>query len=70
MNRFKKYCAAKHNLKPAAAYPWLPIEVSKGIVLEDVTHDAEHCIVKEYYNVGTNIVHIARDGSIDCTDFV
>lgn len=69
MNRFTRYVAEKHGLKPAASYPWLPMEVSKGIVLEDVVHDAEHCVIKEYLNIGTSIYHIARDGSIDWTDF-
>ena len=37
--------------------------------LEAHVNDAEHCTVKQYLNIGTCIYHIARDGSIDWTDF-
>lgn len=70
MNRFARYVAERHNLKPGSAYPWLPYEVSKGIVLEDVKHDASTCTVTEYYNVGTSIIHVGRDGDICDSDFV
>ena len=70
MNRFKRYVAERHDLKPGSAYPWLPYEVSRGIVLEDVEHDASTCTIKEYYNVGTSVYHIGRDGAVDFTDFI
>lgn len=70
MNRFTKYCADQHGLKPDSAYPWLPYETSPGIILECTKHDAASCTVKQYYNIGTAVTHIARDGSIDWTDFV
>ena len=70
MNRFTRYVAERHYLKPSSAYPWLPYEVSKGKVLEDVKHDASNCTVTEYYNVYTIIIHIGRDGDIDGYDLV
>lgn len=69
MNRFTRYCMEKHGLKPEACYPWTPYEIDCNIILEAVEHNAEHCVVKQYLNIGTSIVHIARDGSIDWTDF-
>lgn len=70
MNRFTRYVAEKHNMKPDSAYPWLPYEVSKGIVLEHVEHDAQNCLVKEYYNVGNVVYHIGKDGQVDSQDFI
>ena len=48
MNRFTRYVAEKHGLKPEASYPWMPYEVGPNVVLEAVEHRPETAQVVRY----------------------
>ena len=64
MNRFTRYVAEKHGLKPHAHYPWIPYEVGPNVVLEAVEHRPETAQVVRYYLSITETITIGRDGEI------
>ena len=69
MNRFTRYVAEKHGLRPEAHYPWIPYEVGSNVVLESVEHRPESAQVVHWYNTITTTITIGRDGEICDVDY-
>lgn len=63
MTRFKKECI-KRGFDYAEKYAWLPYEVQKGIVLEDIIFNAETCEIVSIYNVMVCKCRVNKDFSV------
>ena len=65
MNAFKRYCKNTLGIKPEHEYPWLPFEVSPGILLDAVIIDAQRATVTTVYNVLVDVVKVNRCGQLE-----